>query len=157
VHSQYLPSWTGYEQSAVHLPFVNTEGKLSEIQHSNNQTLLRRNFMLEPMQTSVAPACVTIQPDSNGYVPPGTCDYHGKPYYPSFILAVIFTALATVILTAHLILSIRYPENGLRRFAVFISTFLVVGFAARTFGTRDQQNVYLSAVSDTVVLVCPIC
>lgn len=113
--------------------------------------------MSEPTQTSNIPACITREPDHNGYVPPGTCGYHGKLYYPSFMLALIFTAIASTILLGHLTQLIRHPRDGLQQYAVFISTCLVLGFVARTIGTKDQQNIYLAAVSDTVVLVSPIC
>jgi hypothetical protein len=60
-------------------------------------------------------------------------------------------------LLGHLTRLIWHPKDGLQRYAVFISTCLVLGFIARTIGTKDQQNIYLAAVSDTVVLVSPIC
>jgi len=113
--------------------------------------------MSQPTQTAHTSACTTRVPDRNGYVPPGTCGYHGKLYFPSFTLAAIFTAVAATILLGHMIQLLRFPEHGLQRLAVFISTCLVVEFAARTAGTKDQQNIYLAAISDTVVLAVPIC
>lgn len=114
--------------------------------------------MTSPTPVSSIPECIkTIEPDSNGWVPPGTCGYYGKMYYPSFTQAAIFSALAGVMLLGHLVQAIRYPKSGLQRFAVFVSICLFAGYVARTVGTRHQQNIYIAAFSDTMVLVSPIC
>jgi hypothetical protein len=112
--------------------------------------------MLVPTLTSTIPLCTTTrQPDSNGYVPPGTCGYHGKMYYPSFAIAVLFTVIAAAILTGHLVQTFRYPKDGPQKFLSFISACIFSGYVARTVGTRHQQNIPIAAFSDTMILICP--
>ncbi|KAH8597063.1 hypothetical protein B0O99DRAFT_671125 [Bisporella sp. PMI_857] len=113
--------------------------------------------MTPPTPVSSIPECTsTIKPDSNGWVPPGTCGYYGKMYYPSFTAAATFSSLAAAILLGHLVQAIRHPKSGLQKFAVFASTCILAGYIARTFGTRHQQNIHIAAFSDTMVLVVPI-
>lgn len=113
---------------------------------------------MSPTPVSSIPQCTTtIKPDSNGWVPPGTCGYYGKMYYPSFTAAVIFSILAGIILLGHIIQAARHPKMGLQRLAVFASFCLFAGYVARTLGTRYQQNISITAFSDTMVLIIPIC
>ena len=114
--------------------------------------------MSSPTRVSNTPKCTTtIKPDSNGWVPPGTCGYHGKMYYPSFGTAIIFSALAATMLFGHLVQAARFPRSGLHRLAVFSCTCLLTGYVARAIGSHRQQNIYLAAISDTTILVSPIC
>jgi hypothetical protein len=59
------------------------------------------------------PTCVqTIIPDSNGYVPPGTCGALWQ-YYPSFNAAVAFAVLFGLLTAVHIWQAARY--NKVRR------------------------------------------
>lgn len=131
-------------------------------QLTNPQSIIFKTIlgaaMSSPMPVSSIPECIkAIQPDSNGWVPPGTCGYYGKMYYPSFIAAAVFSIIAGAMLLGHLIQAIRYSNSRLQRFAVSVSTCLFTGYVARAVGTRHQQNIYIAAFSDTMVLVSPIC
>ena len=107
--------------------------------------------------SSIPQCTTTIKPDSNGWVPPGTCGYHGKMYYPSLVAAVVFSVLVGVVLLGHLVQAARYPKSGLRQLVASASTLLFAGYIARTIVTRHQQNIYIAAFSDTMVLTCPTC
>lgn len=62
----------------------------------------------------VIPTCVqTIEPDVNGYLPPGTC--HALwDYYPSFSAALAFTILFGLLTLVHLYQSIVYRKVNLQ-------------------------------------------
>jgi H+/Cl- antiporter ClcA len=125
---------------------------------------------------SLAHACPTtiVTPDANGWVPPGTCGYISRPYYPSFVAASIFCAAAASVLIGYLSLICRSascrhrwprqekkmsPRNSLRLpwFGALIATCLLAAYVLRSFGTRHQQVPEFVAFSDTLVLICPIC
>lgn len=56
------------------------------------------------------PACSqTITPDSNGYVPPGTCGALWN-YYPSFGAAIVFTILFAVLVMVHVWQAVVYRK-----------------------------------------------
>jgi hypothetical protein len=120
----------------------------------------------------LSPPCpkTTVRPDSNGWVPPGTCGYISRPYYPSFTAALVFSAAAAAVLAVYVFtigriirLRRRQPDPSWKNcfvlpgFAVFISTCLLVAYVLRAWGTRYMQVPEFVAFSDTLVLVCPIC
>lgn len=124
----------------------------------------------------------TVTPDSNGWVPLGTCGYLNRPYYPSFTVAIIFAVAATAVLVGHILWTLRLHRRHQHRFfygvgrkealdedvrgkhshlvlpclALFTSACLVVAYVARAIGTRNQQEPMFVAVSDTLVLLCPM-
>jgi hypothetical protein len=127
----------------------------------------------DPSSTHVCPT-TTVAPDANGWVPPGTCGYISRPYYPSFVAALIFCAAAVLVLLGYLLLIFRSasrrhrrrrqenqlsPRNSLRLpwFGALIATCLLAAYILRAFGTRHQQVPEFVAISDTLVLICPIC
>lgn len=56
------------------------------------------------------PTCIqTIEPDANGYLPPGTCNALWD-YYPSFSAAVAFTVLFGLLTLAHLYQAIAHRK-----------------------------------------------
>lgn len=60
--------------------------------------------------TLALPTCIqTIEPDSNGYVPPGTCGAIWN-YYPSHGAAVGFTILFAVLVVIHVWMAVRYKK-----------------------------------------------
>lgn len=64
------------------------------------------------------PTCVqTITPDSNGYVPPGTCGALWD-YYPNFAAALLFAVLFAALTTIHIWQAARYKK---------VSAIMVVG------------------------------
>jgi hypothetical protein len=115
----------------------------------------------------------TIRPDANGWVPPGTCGYISRPYYPSFTVALVFSAAAATVLARFALIMVRtvryrrrFPDQNhpswrnfllLLAFAFLISTCLLVAYVLRAVGTRHQQLPEFVAFSDTLILICPIC
>lgn len=60
--------------------------------------------------TLAIPTCIqTIEPDKNGYVPPGTCGAIWN-YYPSFGAALAFTGLFAALVIVHLWMSVKYKK-----------------------------------------------
>ncbi|KAJ4139553.1 hypothetical protein NW765_003456 [Fusarium oxysporum] len=58
----------------------------------------------------VIPTCVqTLEPDENGYLPPGTCNAHWN-YYPSFAAAVVFAVLFAALTGVHIWQAARYKK-----------------------------------------------
>lgn len=73
-----------------------------------------------PAQTIelVLPTCIqTIAPDENGYVPPGTCGAIWA-YYPSFVVAVIFSCLFGALLLLHTWQAIKY--KNVRQYSFYV-------------------------------------
>jgi hypothetical protein len=57
--------------------------------------------------TLAIPTCIqTIDPDKNGYVPPGTCGAIWN-YYPSFGAALAFTGLFAALVIVHLWMAVK--------------------------------------------------
>jgi hypothetical protein len=58
----------------------------------------------------VVPTCVqTLEPDENGYLPPGTCNAHWN-YYPSFAAALAFALLFATLTGVHIWQAARYKK-----------------------------------------------
>ncbi|KAF2439296.1 hypothetical protein P171DRAFT_421748 [Karstenula rhodostoma CBS 690.94] len=93
----------------------------------------------------------TVKPDANGWVPPGTCGYISRPYYPSFVAALVFCAAAVLVLLGFSGHSLSLPWIG-----ALVATCLLAAYILRAFGTIYQQVPEFVAFSDTLVLVCPI-
>jgi len=115
----------------------------------------------------------TVKPDANGWVPPGTCGYLSRPYYPSFVTALVFSAAAAAVLVGYALMIARVARRRRGRLpeenapvwrgsllpwtGALISTCLLAAYILRAFGTRYQQVPGFVAFSDMFVLVCPIC
>lgn len=115
----------------------------------------------------------TVTPDANGWVPPGTCGYLSRPYYPSFIAALIFSAAAAAVLAGFVLVAVRTArarrerlrEKGVSSWegyllpwcGVLLAACLLVAYVLRAVGTRNMQVAAFVAVSDTLVLMCPLC
>lgn len=132
-----------------------------------------RSALGDPLPSPHCPT-TTVKPDANGWVPPGTCGYISRPYYPSFVSALVFCAAAVLVLLGFLLLISRsvsryrhQPRNergsswvhslSLPWSGALIATCLLVAYILRAFGTRNQQVPEFVAFSDTLVLICPIC
>lgn len=60
--------------------------------------------------TLALPTCVqTIEPDANGYVPPGSCGALWN-YYPSFAAAIAFAVVFGVLTAVHIWQAARYKK-----------------------------------------------
>ncbi|KAF1970901.1 hypothetical protein BU23DRAFT_201500 [Bimuria novae-zelandiae CBS 107.79] len=128
--------------------------------------------LLASDSTSPSPVCLstTVQPDANGWVPPGTCGYLSRPYYPSLTTALVFSVAAAAALAGFALRIARRRRGrlterktrlwrdilGVPWLGAFISTCLLIAYVLRAFGTRHQQEPVFVAFSDTLILVCPI-
>ncbi|KAF9729580.1 hypothetical protein PMIN03_006334 [Paraphaeosphaeria minitans] len=127
----------------------------------------------EEPSTSRSCPITTVKPDANGWVPPGSCGYISRPYYPSFVSALVFCAAAVLVLLGFALPIFRsvsrrghQPRNGrwpswkfcllLPWIGALIATCLLAAYVLRAFGTRYQQVLEFVAISDTFVLICPI-
>ncbi|KAJ0287442.1 hypothetical protein CBS470a_005406 [Colletotrichum nupharicola] len=67
--------------------------------------------------TLALPTCVqTIEPDANGYVPPGSCGALWN-YYPSFAAAIAFAVVFGVLTAVHIWQAARYKKVRVNAFA----------------------------------------
>jgi hypothetical protein len=158
--SQLSSSWAEYHTHPSNVSYPNSLPMLSATPSLTVSTSLVKTL------PSLCPV-TTIRPDSNGWVPIGTCGYISRPYYPSFAAALVFSTAAAAVLAGF---AIRIVHHRRRRpdllwqndlflpvFAAFTSTCLLAAYLSRTFGTKYQQVPEFVAFSDTLVLVCPIC
>jgi hypothetical protein len=116
----------------------------------------------------------TVTPDANGWVPLGACGYLSRPYYPSFVAALAFSAVAAAVLVGYVVMGVRtvrrrssrLPEENTTSWrdklllpwvGALISTCLLAAYILRAIGTRYQQVPEFVAFSDTFVMICPLC
>lgn len=115
----------------------------------------------------------TVTPDANGWVPPGTCGYLSRPYYPSFLAALLFSAAAAAVLAGFVLVGVRAGRSHQERLreksapswkdyilpwcGVLLAACLLAAYVLRALGTRHMQVAEFVAVSDTLVLMCPLC
>jgi hypothetical protein len=107
-----------------------------------------------PSSTAAPQECITAVPDSNGYVPPSSCNALYS-YNPSFAAAVAFTVLFAIVTVAHIVLAILHRK----RFCWVLLTGAVwelTSFILRILGTRDQQNEAYITASTLLFLLAPL-
>ncbi|KAI0379042.1 hypothetical protein F5Y04DRAFT_290736 [Hypomontagnella monticulosa] len=101
------------------------------------------------------PTCIqTIEPDANGYLPPGTCNALWD-YYPSFSAAMAFTVLFGLLTLAHLYQAIAHRK----RFCwviVMASFWETMAYLFRTVSTRYQQNTGIYLIFQIFILLSPL-
>jgi hypothetical protein len=69
-----------------------------------------QNTIPQRTMTFVFPTCVqTITPDTNGYLPPGSCNALWD-YYPSFDAALAFAGLFGALTVIHIFLAIKHKK-----------------------------------------------
>ncbi|KAI0894540.1 RTA1 like protein-domain-containing protein [Annulohypoxylon nitens] len=103
----------------------------------------------------VIPTCIqTIEPDVNGYLPPGTC--HALwDYYPSFSAALAFAILFGLLTMAHLYQSIVYKKKFCW-VIVMASFWETMAYLFRTVSTRYQSNTAIYLVFQIFILLSPL-
>src|SRR5437016_10473816 len=105
--------------------------------------------------TSASPTCISVTPDSNGYVPEYACDANYN-YYPSFGAAVLFTILFSLTLLAHITQATLYRKLRLTWPLLMGGTWEFVSFALRSAGTKNQQSNSPAFSSQILVLLAPL-
>ncbi|KAI1388042.1 RTA1 like protein-domain-containing protein [Hypoxylon trugodes] len=103
----------------------------------------------------VIPTCIqTIQPDPNGYLPPGTCNALWD-YYPSFPAALAFTILFGLLTLAHIYQGIAYRKKFCW-VIVMASFWETMAYLFRTVSTRYQQSSGIYLVFQIFILLSPL-
>ncbi|KAI1077939.1 RTA1 like protein-domain-containing protein [Whalleya microplaca] len=101
------------------------------------------------------PTCIqTIQPDPNGYLPPGTCHAIWN-YYPSFSAALAFTILFGLLTCAHIYQAVAYRKKFCW-VIVMASFWETIAYVFRTASTRYQQNTGVYLVFQVFILLSPL-
>ncbi|RYO88813.1 hypothetical protein DL766_010244 [Monosporascus sp. MC13-8B] len=105
--------------------------------------------------TMVLPTCIqTIEPDANGYLPPGTC-HAIWDYYPSFSGSLTFLLLFALLTVAHVYQAAMYKK----RFCwaiIMASLWEAVAYIFRTVSTRHQNIAGVYTVYKVFILVSPL-
>ncbi|RYP51465.1 hypothetical protein DL769_010813 [Monosporascus sp. CRB-8-3] len=105
--------------------------------------------------TMVLPTCIqTIEPDANGYLPPGTCHAIWN-YYPSFSGSLVFLLLFGLLTIAHIYQAAVYKK----RFCwviIMASLWETVAYLFRTVSTRHQNVAGVYTVYRVFILVSPL-
>ncbi|RYP09149.1 hypothetical protein DL765_008540 [Monosporascus sp. GIB2] len=105
--------------------------------------------------TMVLPTCIqTIEPDANGYLPPGTCHAIWN-YYPSFSGSLIFLLLFVLLTMAHVYQAVIYKK----RFCwviIMASLWETLAYIFRTVSTRHQNIAGVYTVYKVFILVSPL-
>ncbi|KAI1208639.1 RTA1 like protein-domain-containing protein [Annulohypoxylon truncatum] len=101
------------------------------------------------------PTCIqTIEPDANGYLPPGTCNALWD-YYPSFSAALAFAILFGLLTLAHLYQGIAYRKKFCW-VIVMASFWETMAYLFRTVSTRYQSNTAIYLVFQIFILLSPL-
>ncbi|KAF2171096.1 hypothetical protein M409DRAFT_19067 [Zasmidium cellare ATCC 36951] len=101
------------------------------------------------------PTCTpTIQPDKNGYVPPGSCDALWQ-YSPSFAAATAFAVLFGILLIAHIVQAI-YHRVGYTWVIIMAVSWEAASYGSRAAASLNQQSDGLATTSQLLVLVAPV-
>jgi len=97
---------------------------------------------------------MTITPDKNGYVPPGTCDAN-YDYYPSFAAALVGAAIFGALSLVHTGQAIWF-KKGFCWVLVMGALWETASYISRVFGTKDQQSVTKLLMAQIFVLLAPL-
>ncbi|KAI1654908.1 RTA1 like protein-domain-containing protein [Daldinia decipiens] len=103
----------------------------------------------------VIPTCIqTIEPDANGYLPPGTCNALWS-YYPSFSAAMVFAIISGLLTLAHLYQAIAHRKKFCW-VIVMASFWETMAYLFRTVSTRYQQSSGIYLVFQIFILLSPL-
>jgi len=104
----------------------------------------------------VIPTCVrTIEPDENGYLPPGTCGALWA-YYPSFNAAVAFASLFGLLTGVHIWQAALY-KKPFCWVIIMAAMWETVAFTMRAASAKQQQNTGILLVFQGFILLAPLC
>ncbi|WKT45531.1 RTA-like protein [Fusarium oxysporum f. sp. vasinfectum] len=103
----------------------------------------------------VIPTCVqTLEPDENGYLPPGTCNAHWN-YYPSFAAAVVFALLFAALTGVHIWQAARYKKTWCW-VIIMAGIWETMAFTFRAISTKHQQSTGVLLTFNIFILLAPI-
>ncbi|CZR56476.1 related to RTA1-involved in 7-aminocholesterol resistance [Phialocephala subalpina] len=135
--------------STTAIDFITTEYITIPGQTNDHVTLAPQTI------TIAVPTCImTLTPDKNGYVPPGTCNAL-YDYYPSFAAAVVFSVLFGMLTAMHIVQAAMYKKKFCW-VVIMGAMWEFASFATRAVSTLHQQSVALLLVSQLFVLLAPL-
>ncbi|SCN68108.1 related to RTA1-involved in 7-aminocholesterol resistance [Fusarium fujikuroi] len=103
----------------------------------------------------VVPTCVqTLEPDENGYLPPGTCNAHWN-YYPSFAAAVVFALLFAALTGVHIWQAAQYKKTWCW-VIIMAGIWETMAFTFRAISTKHQQSTGVLLTFNIFILLAPI-
>ncbi|OBT70488.1 hypothetical protein VE03_00293 [Pseudogymnoascus sp. 23342-1-I1] len=117
-------------------------------------TLPDETIAAKTIALDIAECSPTIAPDSNGYVPPDSCNAQYN-YYPSFAAALVAAIFFGVVTFVHIAEGIKY-KKGFYSVIIMGSLWEFGSYATRTISTRNQQNSGLALISQILILLAPI-
>ncbi|GJC77271.1 putative lipid transporter atnI [Colletotrichum liriopes] len=101
------------------------------------------------------PTCVqTIEPDANGYVPPGECGAIWN-YYPSFVAALVFAVLFGLLTAVHIWQAAKHKKRWCW-VIIMASIWETLAFVFRAASSKQQQSDGIYLVFQIFVLLAPI-
>jgi hypothetical protein len=102
------------------------------------------------------PTCTrTVQPDKNGYLPPGTCDALYN-YYPSFNAAVVMAVIFGIISVIH-IAQAAISKTPFCWVVIMGALWEFGGYISRAAGAKAQQSSGLATFGQLLILLSPLC
>jgi hypothetical protein len=129
-----------------------TTTKLIIISGETNSVFTRHG---NTITIAIATCSATIQPDSNGFVPPGSCNAMWN-YYPSFAAALLFSILFGVLTIAHIYQAVKHGKKWCWVIIV-AGIWETLAFIFRTISTKHQQESGILLVFQIFVLTAPLC
>ncbi|KAK1486133.1 RTA1 domain-containing protein [Colletotrichum abscissum] len=101
------------------------------------------------------PTCVqTIEPDANGYIPPGECGAIWN-YYPSFAAAAVFAALFGILTAVHIWQAAKHKKRWCW-VIIMASIWETLAFIFRAASSKNQQSNGIYLVFQIFILLAPI-
>ncbi|KAF4630345.1 hypothetical protein G7Y89_g7791 [Cudoniella acicularis] len=114
------------------------------------------NFNPSSTATSTAtPSCITVTPDSNGYVPPSACNSNYL-YYPNFGGAVFFAIAFGISLFFHIFQAFSFKKWRLCWVLIMGISWEFLSFCLRAAGAKNQQSSGLQISNQLLFLLAPI-
>ncbi|KAH7150498.1 RTA1 domain protein [Dactylonectria estremocensis] len=103
---------------------------------------------------SATASCTTAVPDKYGYVPIDACNAN-YAFYPNFGANLAFAVLFGMSTIIHLMQAIVYKKRYCW-VVIMGATWELAGFAIKTVGSRNQQNLQLAIYGQLFFLLAPL-
>ncbi|KAF4422167.1 hypothetical protein F53441_14311 [Fusarium austroafricanum] len=149
-HITLAPRATATETAAPEGWFTTTKA-IATIPGQTNEYVTIPASTIEIVITT----CVqTLEPDENGYLPPGTCNANWN-YYPSFAAAVVFVLLFAVLTGVHIFQAARYKKTWCW-VIIMAGIWETMAFTFRAISTKHQQSTGVLLTFNIFILLAPI-
>ncbi|KPM34594.1 hypothetical protein AK830_g11971 [Neonectria ditissima] len=105
--------------------------------------------------TLALPTCIqTLEPDENGFLPPGTCNAIWK-YYPSLAAALLFAGLFAALTAVHIHQAARYKKTWCW-VIIMASIWETLAFVFRAASIKNPQSTGIYIVFQIFILLAPL-